>query len=419
MKFLDRIPEDVKASRWLQWVLLFAGPVGVSGTVWVVNILSGTAFAPGCGIVGVLIDAADQSGILAAARKLVPILDPVSPPHSSCQAVPFSADLPNMVLSVTAGLAVSVYLLFALRVLLLRTELEESGLIPRTPLARRTLRDVLAAVTPRTGPVVWLENLVLVIASVAGSGGMYFWLYTRGPIFRDLAGSYHHMGSTNVSTEVLREHWWANHTAHPFNTALGVAVGALGLYYALKQGNVFLRVAMLLIRLRKMDQPVEFVPRWLDRDHGWRPVGGLVTMGYLAVVTFLASFSAALYALRSDEGGPSQSVSILLASIAVLSAGANGVFLISLIATIRKVFRDSVKVERRRILDALQGDGSEPGGPAIPGIDRLCLLTEGSNLADVPDYPISGRWLRLVGIIPAFLGALWTFSNEVGRAFGI
>jgi hypothetical protein len=419
VKLLDRIPDDIKGSRWLQWVLLLAGPVAVSGTVWVINILTGTAFAPGCGILGVLVDAADQSGILAAARKVLPLLDAISPPHSSCQSVPFSADLPNMVLSVTAGLAVSVYLLFALRVLQLRTELEESGLIPRTVLQRRTLRDVLVAIKPRTGPVVWLENLVLVALSVAGSGGMYFWLYTRGPIFRDLAGSYRHMGSTGVSTELLREHWWANHTAHPFNTALGVAVGALGLYYALKQGNVFLRVAMLLIRLRREKEPVEFVPRWLDRDHGWRPVSGLVTMGYLAVLTFLGSFSAALYALRSDQGGPSQSVSILLAVIAVVSAGANGVFLISLIATIRKVFGDSVKVERRRILDALRGDGTEPGSPAIPGIDRLCLLTEGTNLADVPDYPISGRWLRFVGIIPAFLGALWTFSNEVGRAFGI
>jgi hypothetical protein len=37
----------------------------------------------------------------------------------------------------------------------------------------------------------------------------------------------------------------------------------------------------------------------------------------------------------------------------------------------------------------------------------------------VPNYPISGRWLRLFGVLPAILGALWTFSNEVGRALGI
>jgi hypothetical protein len=419
VKLLDRIPDDIKSSRWLQWVLLFAGPVTVSGTVWVVNILTGTAFAPGCGIVGVLLDAADESGFLAAVGKLVPLVDTITPPHSSCQSVPFSADLPNMVLSVTAGLAVSVYLLFALRVLQLREELEESGLVPTRALDRPTLRDVLLAIKPRTGPVVWLENLVLGVLSIAGSGGMYFWLYTRGPIFRDLAGSYTHMGSSGVSTELLRQHWWANHTAHPVNTGLGITVGAIGLYFALKQGNVFMRVALLLVRLRRMDRPVEFVPRWLDRDYGWRPVSGLVTMGYLAILTFLASFSAALYALRSDQGGLYQSVSILLALIAVVSAGANGVFLISLIATIRKVFRDSVKLERRRILGALRGVELATARRRMRAVDRLSLLTEGTNLADVPDYPISGRWLRFVGVVPAFLGALWTFSNEVGRAFGI
>jgi hypothetical protein len=142
-------------------------------------------------------------------------------------------------------------------------------------------------------------------------------------------------------------------------------------------------------------------------------------MGYLAIFTFLASFSAALYALRSDQGGLSQSVSILLALIAVVSAGANGVFFITLIATIRKVFGDSVKLERRRILGALRGVDLSTARRRMRAVDRLSLLTEGTNLADVPDYPIRGRWLRFLGVVPAFLGALWTFSNEVGRAFGI
>jgi hypothetical protein len=419
MKLLGRLPESVIGSRWLQWVLLIAGPVVVSGTVWLCNLASGSAFAPGCAIPGVLVDAADQTGLLAATAKLIPFVDALHAPHSTCRSVPFSADLPNMVLSVTAGLAVSVYLLFALRVLRLRGELEETGLIPSRELERTTLRDVLLAVRPRTGPAVWVENTVLALLSLLGSAGMYFWLYTRGPIFRDLAGSYSHMGSTGVTTETLRANWWANHTTHPQNTALGVAVGAIGLYFALKQGNVFLRVTTLVLRLRRMDRPVEFVPRWLDRDYGWRPVGGLVTLGYLAILIFLASFSAAMYALRGEKGGLSQGISILLALIAVIAAVANGLFLVALIASIRRVFADSVRLERRRILAALRGVSVSTTRRRLRAVDRLSLLTEGSNLADVPNYPISGRWLRFLGLVPAFLGALWTFSNEVSRAFGL
>jgi hypothetical protein len=255
------------------------------------------------------------------------------------------------------------------------------------------------------------------VISVVGSAAMYYWLYTRGPIFRDLAGSYTHLGSPGVTTELLRQNWWANHTAHPVNTAFGVAVGAFGLFFALKQGSVFVGMARLLIRLRQLERPVAFVPRWLDRDYGWRPANGLVTMGYLSIFAFLASFSAALYALRSDQPGLSRALSILLAVIATLAGLANGLFLVSLIATIRKLFGDSVNDERQRILGALRG--LTVGRRRMRAVDRLSLLTEGTNLADVPEYPISGRWRRFLGIVPAILGALWTFSNEVARAFGL
>jgi hypothetical protein len=104
--------------------------------------------------------------------------------------------------------------------------------------------------------------------------------------------------------------------------------------------------------------------------------------------------------------------------IALVAAVTNGVFIVTLISSIRRIFADSVAYERTRILAALRS-ADLPTGRRRRGLDRLYLLTEGSNLADVPNYPISGRWLRFLGVLPAFLGALWTFGNEVGRAFGI
>jgi hypothetical protein len=306
---------------------------------------------------------------------------------------------------------------FNLRLGILREQLETSGLISRSSLERAGLTDFLDSGRPRSRHEA-LENTVLIVLSVVGSAAMYYWLYTQGPIFRDLAGSYTHMGSSGVTTEELRQNWWANHTTHPLNTALGIGVGAIGLFFALKQRTVFVAIGRWMRRLRGAPRPVEFVPKWLDRDFGWRPVSGLVTLGYLAIFTFLASFSAALYALRSDQPGVSRLLSVLLGVIALVAAVTNGVFIVTLISSIRRIFADSVAYERTRILAALRS-ADLPTGRRRRGLDRLYLLTEGSNLADVPNYPISGRWLRFLGVLPAFLGALWTFGNEVGRAFGI
>jgi hypothetical protein len=414
---VDRLPENSLRSRGLQWGLIAAGPITISGIVWLANILTGTAFAPGCGIGGVLVDAAIGSGVGDLLARL-PLMGAITAPSSQCTSVPFSADLPNMVLSVTAGVAVSVYFVFNLRLRLLRGDLEASGLVSAASLDRSGLGAALAAGLPRRRRDVFMD-VGLALVSLVGSAAMYYWLYTHGPIFRDLAGSYRHMGSTGVTTEMLQQNWWANHETHPFNTALGIAVGAVGLFFALKQRAVFVLIGGWLRTLRTAPRPVEFVPKWLDRDYGWRPVKGLVSLGYLAAFTFLASFSAALYALRSDEPGLSRLLSILLGLIAVFAAVTNGIFIASLITTIRRLFADSVAHERARILTALRQAEGPVARRRRRSLDRLYLLTEGSNLADVPNYPISGRWLRSLGVIPAFLGALWTFSSEVGRAFGI
>ena len=412
-----KVPAVLRHSRPLQWLLLAAGPFLVSGVMWVANIASGTAFAAGCGIGGVLVAAADQAGVLAALDRLIPFLGAIEPPASDCHSVPFSADLPNMVLSITAGLSVSIYVVFNLRLGALREQLETSGLISRRSLERAGLTDFLESGRPRSRHE-GLENAVLLVLSLVGSAAMYYWLYTQGPIFRDLAGSYAHMGSS-AKTDELRQNWWANHNEHPINTFLGISVGWVGLYFAFKQRTVFVAIGRWMRRLRDAPRPVEFVPRWLDRDYGWRPVSGLVSLGYLAIFTFLASFSAALYALRSDQPGVSRLLSVLLAVIALVAAVTNGVFISTLISSIRRIFAQSVAFERTRILTALREADLPITRRRRRGLDRLYLLTEGANLADVPNYPISGRWFRYLGVLPAFLGALWTFGNEVGRAFGI
>ena len=203
----------------------------------------------------------------------LPLVGGIAAPTSQCTSVPFSADLPNMVLSVTAGLAVSVFVVFNLRLRLLRGDLEASGLVSAASLDRSGLGAALAAGLPRRRRDV-LVDAGLALLSIVGSAAMYYWLYTHGPIFRDLAGSYRHMGSTDVTTEMLRQNWWANHETHPFNTALGIAVGAVGLFFALKQRSVFVLIGRWLRTLRTAPRPVEFVPKWLDRDYGWRPVKG-------------------------------------------------------------------------------------------------------------------------------------------------
>src|SRR5262245_35716819 len=143
VKLIDRLPETTLRSRGLQWGLLAAGPITVSGIMWLANVITGTAFAPGCGIAGVLLDAALESG----ARNLFGGLPPsrtIAAAPSECPSVPVSADLPNMVLSVTAGLAVSIFVVFNLRLRLLQGDLQTSGLVSTTSLDRSALGTSLA-----------------------------------------------------------------------------------------------------------------------------------------------------------------------------------------------------------------------------------------------------------------------------------
>jgi hypothetical protein len=353
-----------------------------------------------------------------------------------------------MTLAVTAGFAVSIYLVFNERLRRLPYQLEETGLVSDRSRGRSGLTGDLGLAPRRLlmdGPGA---TAILALVSLAGSATMYFWLYTHGPIFRDLAGTYTDMGSAGVTPALLRDNWWANHQHHPVNTALGVLVGAIGLFFAVKQGLVFFAVGTSLVRLRRRHGPVEFVPRWIDTDYGWRPFAGLVNLGYLAAFDFLASFSAALYMLRSDNPGPSQVLSVVLGVIATAGVIANTVFLVSLIFTIRTLFGDSVADERQRIRvllrppapvseparvpvqapparvpssvdtsgTALSNEVAEPGG-ALPE-DRMFLLTEAISLASAPRYPIGGRLRRLITFVPPLVAAAWTFGNQVFQAFG-
>ncbi len=431
------------STRGRQVGVLLSGPILLSVIMWIVNAVTGTAVGAGCGSGGVLLDAASRSRILDGLHRLFPFLPSVAVPHSACHSVPFSADLPNMTLAVTAGFAVSIYVVFNDRLRRLQSDLEETGLVSPIGLQQSGLAAELAG-PPRRRPLSGpFATTLLAVGSVIGSATMYVWLYTHGPIFRDLAGAYTDMGSPGVTAELLRQNWWANHQYHPVNTAMGILVGAIGLFFAVEQGIAFLAFGTFLVRLRRTRRPVEFVPRWIDTDYGWGPCAGLVSLGYLAAFDFLASFSAALYMLRSDNPGPSQVLPIVLAVIATAGVLANAAFLLSLMHTIRKLFRDSVTEERRRIRlllrptpagSATAGPAAEPtpagpttAGPAAAGPspavggppeDRLFLLTEALSLTSAPTYPIGGRMRRLITFVPPFVAAAWTFGNQVYQAFG-
>jgi len=300
---------------------------------------------------------------------------------------------------------VSVHGVFQLRLRLLRGDLETSGLLSGRSVQRSGLGEALAR-----GLTRGRKGCVHRRRTGAGQrrrqrGHVLLALHPR-PIFRDLAGSYQHMGSTQASTELLRRNWWANHEAHPVNTALGIAVGAVGLFYALKQRSVFVQIGRWLRALRLAQRPVEFRAQVArpglrlapDQRAGLARVPGRVHVPGLVF--------GALYALRSDQPGLSRLLSVLLAVIAIFAAVTNGLFIVTLISTIRRLFADSVAYERTRILAALRDAEIPTARRRRRGAGPALLLTEGTNLADVPNYPISGRWLRFLGVVPAFLGAL-------------
>jgi hypothetical protein len=196
-----------------------------------------------------------------------------------------------MVLSVTAGLSVSIYVVFNLRLGILREQLETSGLISRSSLERAGLTDFLESGRPRSRHEA-LENTVLIVLSVVGSAAMYYWLYTQGPIFRDLAGSYTHMGSTGSPPRNCGRTGGPTTPRIPSTPRSGSASARSGCSSRSSSAPCSSRSDGGCAGCGPRPVPVDFVPKWLDRDYGWRPVSGLVTLGYLAIFTFLASFSA-------------------------------------------------------------------------------------------------------------------------------
>jgi hypothetical protein len=433
---LDRLAAVVTRNQFTQWCLLLAGPVGLYGLMWTANLIAGTVTSPTCGAGGIILDASERSGALRVLRDSVPFLAQTRPPPSRCQSVPFSADLANQTLAVTAGLAVTIYILFNLRLRTVGQQLQQTGVITAASLDRSGLADLVAKAArpryPRAARIAF--NIGLLALGLALSGLMYYWIYAYGPIFRDLAQSYGERGSLGISSASLRANWWANHEHHPVNMALGAVVGAIGLFFASKQGIAFFnftRFAWLARRLKDR-APTEYVPAWLDKNHGWKPVAGLVNLGYLAALVFLSSFAAALYMLRTREERLVQILVAILAAIATTGAIANAGFLGNLVWTVRSLFSASVDRERaelKRRLDEADrrcnpaGDGDSDGPsdhPVRPASDggRLYLLTRATQLAQVRPYPLSGRAIRALSLAPAIF-AVYKFLDEVTRAFGL
>jgi len=398
-------------NRIAQLIVLFAGPALLYGLVWTMNALAGTAGGPGCGIWGVWLYAAERNGTLEAVHDTIPFLGHLQPPASRCQSVPFSADVTNQTLAITAGFAVSIYLLFNLRLRFLSEQLAETGLLTPESLARSGLgADLARPVRRLSRPRRWALNGVLAVGGLVLSALMYNWTYSRGPIFDDLARSYAGRGSQGVTAASLRDAWWANHHHYPMHTAMGVAVGSIGLLFAAKQAIVFANVTLLTWRVRKLSdrRPIEFVPKWFDGNYGWRPAAGLVSLGYASALTFLASFAAALYMLRTKEPGLFQVLLVILAIIATLGVVANAGFLGNLVWTIRSLFDASLAQERARLRERL-ADG-------LP--DRQYHLSVAIQLAETRNYPLRGRTLRILAAVPAAF-AVYQFFDQVTRAFGV
>ena len=211
-------------------------------------------------------------------------------PTSTCASVPFLADAPMILLSLTCPFALAGYYVMARRQKALLADLERNGAIApgagsALPLPFRWLRTGVPHVVIRFG---------LLVLSFVITFGLYTWALDSNFIFTLLANADH-------PTEELQATWWANIDEHPALGIMALAIGTIGIYYAIRVGAVYVAFGEV-IRKVTTAPVVTYVPSWRDSEYGWQPVTSALKVIYFSAINLAVSCVAVFHMIRSSVG---------------------------------------------------------------------------------------------------------------------
>lgn len=374
-------------------LLLVLGVPAAMVYMAVSSAVHGTLTAPGCSpgrILALMFFGPDNQGL-------------------TCVRLPFTADLPSLGLGVTSEMAVVLYLLLVRRLRNLDRVLSggSTAIFDRDQLEQEPMKkrydDFFAKLR------VSKRRQLLLLAGVLAVG-IWFYVNVSGSshLFKalpDIQGVHH---PAPALQEAYRLSWWARWQTDPAMAALWIVVGSIGTYFACRQAYLYYHLARLFRDAPKL-MVFHHVPARVDRDHGWRPVGGLVAVAYFSSLSFVCSLIVLIYIMRDPEAAPAYRlfVNILLATVAFVGMVLNVAMLTTLRRGIAKAYETTLR-DKILALNA-ESDAAEEEG------DHLAARTirlEADHLVGDAGYPVRGRAVRFASLASGLIPVL-KLSHDV------
>jgi hypothetical protein len=230
-----------------------------------------------------------------------------------CTRLTLTADVPSLLLGVSATIAAWLYYSSEQSWKGLAGELETSGvLLPGGP-------DRFAANGKAEKSLEWFSNSglgrLLTAVVVLGAGvGFYAITYAGAHLFHDYA---HGEGLAPGMYAHVRSLWWANWHRYPWLAAMWIIVGSAGVYWATLDLMSFARRALTLRRLSSSDLWCFVASRSRVR-HPWDPLLRLTNLRVWGFVTFLLTFVDLIYLARDVHAGGAKNIALAGVALAVL-----------------------------------------------------------------------------------------------------
>ncbi|MFG2340158.1 hypothetical protein [Streptomyces yangpuensis] len=307
-----------------------------------------------------------------------------------CTSLPFWGDLASITLTITASLSIAVHFVLVARLQRLGENLAASGLVVDTGPLRRELEGHL--LKWKCHPV--LRGVLLLVCLI---GAFFFYIRTHGrsQVFAALSKQ----TSGHISPEGFEESWWMNFENHRLITSFWLLLGAIGGYYAVKQGALYL---YLIREIRRTDWDFQYVPALKDENFGWKPVGEIINIVYVGFVNVAFASAVLFFVMGSDRGDNLPELAIL--TLGVLALLFNGVALGMLIKFMMKCHKGVIEREKMRVLEKTS-DPAEPESSAY-------WMAYGTHLHLAPQsYPLRSRLKPLLALAPGVFALSRIFAE--------
>ncbi|MFD6114090.1 hypothetical protein ACFWG0_28890 [Streptomyces yangpuensis] len=362
------------ASKSRQDAVMIIFPIVVTAGFFLACWSAGTAFAKNCDPLTMLQLAIPQIGEQG----------------SKCESLPFWGDLASITLTITAALSIAVHFVLVARLQRLGEKLTASGLVVDTSELRSELEGHL--LRWKCHPVL---RIVLLLVCLLGSVFFYIRTHDRSQVFVGLS----RQTSGHTSAESFENTWWMNFENHRYITSAWLLLGAIGGYYAVKQGALYL---YLVREIRKTDWEFQYVPALRDENFGWAPVGEIINIVYVGFVNFAFASAVLFYVMGSERGGNWPEFAILV--LGVLALLFSAVALGMLIKFMVKNHRGVIDREKMRVLENAS-DPTEVESAAY-------WMAYGTHLHLAPQsYPLRSRLKPLLALAPGVFALSRVFAE--------